>query len=75
MPSLTLESDITEVLAAWRAAERDLDVLPDGSLEQQRALALVERLRMEYQLLFERHAAEQGDGRDIANGVFRWTAS
>ena len=59
MPNVTADSDIAEALAAWRAAERHLDVLPEGSPERQRGLAMVAALREEFQRLFERHAAAQ----------------
>jgi hypothetical protein len=39
---------ISAVLASWRAAERELNGLPDGSPDRSRLRAVVEHLRVTY---------------------------
>ena len=70
MSNVTADSDIAAALAAWRAAERHLDLLPDGSREQERGRAMVAARREAYQRLFERHAAAQRAERSDRRGAY-----
>jgi hypothetical protein len=51
-----------KILAAWRAAERELGELPDGSPDRPLLQGMAERFRLAYHSLFdERHTDPEGD--------------
>ena len=53
---------VGKILASWRAAERELGELPDGSPDRPLLQGIAERFRLAYHLRFaERHRDPDGD--------------